>query len=80
MNRQRAVDDRFPAGLEDAGRDEGLEHGDEMQASGARADHRHSVPGTMIPGGPHPAAADGEWERIEQATKRSAAERPARSD
>jgi hypothetical protein len=68
IRRQRHIDDRLPAGLEAPGRDEELVHGDDVQASGARADHRHSVPGTMIPGGPRPAASDGEWERIQAGT------------
>jgi len=51
-------------------------HGPDALASGARADHRHSVPGTKIPGAPNPASAAGEWERV-----RSAAEgRPKRRD
>ena len=69
IRRQRDIDDRLPAALEGPGRDEELVHGEDVQASGARADHRHSVPGTMIPGGPHPAASDGEWERIQAATR-----------
>jgi hypothetical protein len=55
---------RLPAGLDDAGRDEELAHGPEAHPSGARGDHRHSVPGTMIPGAPHPAEAAGERERM----------------
>jgi hypothetical protein len=59
----------LPAGLESAGRDAALEHGPDVNPTGERADHRHSVPGTMIPGGPRPAAARGEWERIREAAE-----------
>jgi hypothetical protein len=50
------VSRRLPAGLEDSGRDEELEHAKEVHPSGTRADHRHSAPGTSIPGAPRPAA------------------------
>jgi hypothetical protein len=66
--RARAEASKLPAGLEDSGRDEELVHDPEVQPSGTRADHRHSAPGTRIPGAPQPAAAGGEWERIERAT------------
>jgi hypothetical protein len=56
LRRARAVSQRFPAGLEDGGRDEALEHPKDVQPSGARGDHRHSAPGTSIPGAPRPAA------------------------
>jgi hypothetical protein len=69
LRQHREVDQRLPAALEQAGRAEELVHGEDVPASGARADHRHSVPGTMIPGGPRPAASAGEWERIEEATR-----------
>jgi hypothetical protein len=54
----RDVNRTLPAGLEDTGRAEELVHTPEAQPSGARGDHRHSVPGTRIPGAPLPAAAD----------------------
>ncbi|MGG7380802.1 hypothetical protein ACQ7B2_19330, partial [Escherichia coli] len=60
----RRTNEELPAGLEDTGRDEELVHGPDAQASGARGDHRHSVPGTKIPGAPNPASAAGEWERV----------------
>ena len=67
VERAREVSQRLPAGLEDSGRDETLEHATEVHPSGTRADHRHSAPGTSIPGAPRPAAegedpepADGE--------------------
>ena len=56
LDEARVVSQQLPAGLEDGGRDEGLEHPKEVHPSGARADHRHSAPGTSIPGAPHPAA------------------------
>jgi hypothetical protein len=81
IRRHRHIDDRLPAALEGPGRDEQLVHGDEVQASGARADHRHSVPGTMIPGGPRPAASYGEWERIQAAARpASSKERSGQGD
>ena len=69
LRRHHEVDQRLPATLDVSGRAGELEHGPDVQASGARGDHRHSVPGTMIPGGPRPAASAGEWERIETATR-----------
>lgn len=71
LRQHREADQRLPAALEAPGRADELVHGEDVQASGARADHRHSVPGTMIPGGPRPAASEGEWERIEEATRGS---------
>jgi len=56
LRRAREVSQRLPAGLEDGGRDEALEHATEVHPSGTRADHRHSAPGTAIPGAPRPAA------------------------
>jgi hypothetical protein len=59
---------RLPAGLEDAGRDPELVHDRDNHPSGARADSRHSVPGTAIPGAPtSPAAADEEAEAAREA-------------
>jgi hypothetical protein len=72
----RRANEELPAGLEDTGRDEELVHGPDAQPSGARADHRHSVPGTKIPGAPNPASAAGEWERVRSA----AAGRPKHRD
>jgi hypothetical protein len=66
----REASAKLPAGLEDSGRDEELVHDREVQPSGARSDRRHSAPGTMIPGAPEPAAASGEWQRIQRAAKR----------
>lgn len=60
---------RLPAGLELHGREEELTRGPQAHPSGARADRRHSVPGTSIPDGPSPAAASGEVERIRQAVE-----------
>jgi hypothetical protein len=39
---------RFPAAIDDAGRDDGLEA--EADPSGMRADYRTSVPGTRVAG------------------------------
>lgn len=61
--------DALPAGLEEDGREEGLVHGPEVHPSGARADHRHSVPGTSLPGGPEPAAAGDECEQVRDAAE-----------
>jgi hypothetical protein len=69
------VSGELPAGLEDTGRDPNLLHTPEAQPSGARADHRHSVPGTKIPGAPNPASAAGEWERIRSAIGDSSEDR-----
>jgi len=69
------ANEELPAGLEDTGRDEELVHGPDAQPSGAHGDHRHSVPGTKIPGAPNPASAAGEWERV-----RAATDRPKRRD
>lgn len=55
----REARQELPAGLEDDGRDEELEHSREVHPSGTRADHRHSAPGTGIPGAPRPAAEGG---------------------
>lgn len=87
------TDDELPAGLERGGRDENLVHGPDAHPSGARADHRHSVPGTSLPGGPGPAAAAGEEERVraardsegaspgeEPVTERAAADEQADAD
>src|SRR5215211_2057270 len=73
LSHQRAVNATLPAGLEDPGRAEELGHGADVHPSGARVDHRHSAPGTMIPGGPHPAAESGEWERIRDVANRGPA-------
>lgn len=54
--RAREATEGLPAGLDESGRDEGLEHAAEVQPSGAGADRRHSAPGTSIPGAPRPAA------------------------
>lgn len=67
MSRDRTVSLRQPAGLEGPGRADDLSSSPDAHPSGARADHRHSVPGTSIPGGPAPAAASGESERIRRA-------------
>jgi hypothetical protein len=67
--RAREADAKLPAGLEPSGRAEELEHGADTEPSGARGDHRQSVPGTMIPGAPQPAAASGESERIREASE-----------
>jgi hypothetical protein len=56
VRKAREASQQLPAGLEDGGRDEALEHPKEVHPSGARADHRHSAPGTSIPGAPRPAA------------------------
>jgi hypothetical protein len=69
LRRYREVDQQLPAALDVSGRADELVHGAEVQASGARGDHRHSVPGTMIPGGARPAASAGEWERIQASTR-----------
>jgi hypothetical protein len=69
LEREPRPKEGLPAGLESAGRDEGLEHSPEVQPTGERADRRHSVPGTMIPGGPRPAASGEEWERIQDAAE-----------
>lgn len=47
--RERESNERLPAGLDDEGRDEGLEHAEEVHSSGLRSDYRPSVPGTGIP-------------------------------
>lgn len=69
----------MPAGLAADGRDESLVTGRDVHPTGARADHRHSVPGTMIPGAPQPAAAEGEAERVRARTQGRATERPESS-
>lgn len=56
--RERSADMGLPAGLESEGRDDELTRGDLAHPSGAAPDHRHSVAGTRIPGGPRPAAED----------------------
>jgi hypothetical protein len=71
-DRVRGVVTGLPAGLEAPGRADELTSSEDAHPSGARVDHRHSVPGTGIPDGPEPAADDGESERIRDAvTERS---------
>jgi hypothetical protein len=65
-DQRRQSSARLPAGLEQTGRDESLVSGPDAHPTGTRADRRHSVPGTMIPGGPQPAAAEGEAERVRE--------------
>jgi hypothetical protein len=72
LEREPRPKEGLPAGLESAGRDDELVHSPEVQPTGERADRRHSVPGTMIPGGPRPAAAGGEWERVRDAAEDAA--------
>jgi hypothetical protein len=74
LEREPRPKEGLPAGLESAGRDDELEHSPEVQPTGERADRRHSVPGTMIPGGPRPAAARGEWERVQEAAEEATRE------
>ena len=61
----------LPAGLEDSGRAEELEHGADVHPSGAGIGHRHSVPGARIPDAPRPPAEAEELDRIREAAERS---------
>lgn len=74
-SQERAVNATLPAGLEDSGRAEELEHGDDVHPSGAAVDHRHTVPGATIPGAPRPPAEAEELGRIRETAKRSSKHR-----
>jgi hypothetical protein len=76
LEAHRHIDGQLPAALEGPGRADELVHGDDVQASGARADHRHSVPDTKIPDGPRPAASNGEWERIQEGARKGSSGPP----
>lgn len=63
---------RLPAALDQTGRDENLVSGPDAHPTGTRADRKHSVPGTRIPGGPQPAAAEGEADRVREGAEGTA--------
>lgn len=64
----------LPAGLEAEGRDETLASAADVHPTGTRGDHRASVSGTGIPGGPQPAAASEETKRVKEGGADAAAE------